>query len=134
MSAWRRKAIEAFPELRRELNSKPYSVYRLFFDLLPMARQAHADGDQDSLRRVYGFAEWCLQQRSEEPGNAAGVAFYEHLFDSTGREYWGEIAQLLSPVVVNLVWPLWEFRMSRDQFQQLQAILVAHGRPIHRPP
>lgn len=42
VSAWRRKAIEQFPELRRELNDsvEMFSVYALWFELLPLASEA----------------------------------------------------------------------------------------------
>jgi hypothetical protein len=58
VSAWRRKALEAFPELHREINAKPYSVYWLFFTLLPRSRDAHVDHDADLLGRIYRYGEW----------------------------------------------------------------------------
>jgi hypothetical protein len=130
VSAWRRKALEFLPELRREVNRKPYTVYWLFFMLLPKARRAHAEQDLNTLHRIYGFAEWCMRQRTIEPGNAAAVCFYEHLFDGTGQEYWNEIAQLLSPEVVEVAWPLWEFRLSPARFRELREFLAARGRPM----
>jgi hypothetical protein len=81
MAAWRRRALELFPQLRRDLQSRDYSVYSLFFELKPMLRTAHDSGDNELLRCIYGFAEWCSQQTAKELWNAAGVAFYEHLFD-----------------------------------------------------
>jgi hypothetical protein len=36
-----------------------FSIYMVFFDLLPRVRKAHQEGDTETLRRIYGFAEWC---------------------------------------------------------------------------
>src|SRR5438552_15545583 len=86
LAVWRRKALELFPELRSEFQRPESSIYTVFFELLPMVRQAHDGNDVDLLRRIYGFAEWCLEQTAKDLWNAAGVAFYEHLFDE--RAYW----------------------------------------------
>ena len=40
-------------------------------------------------------------------GNAAGVAFYEHLFDGR-QDGWAEVIPWLSPFVVRQNWGLWE--------------------------
>lgn len=81
MSVWRRKALKLFPELRLELHRKEYNTYQLYFDLLPALRDAHKANDLDSLKKIYGFAEWCILQNEKDLWNPAGVAFYEHLFD-----------------------------------------------------
>jgi hypothetical protein len=82
VSAWRRKAIELFPDLRQEIESPELTIYQLFFELLPRCREAHDRNDMAELQRIYGFADWCATQRSKDLWNAAGVAFYEHLADS----------------------------------------------------
>jgi hypothetical protein len=46
-----------------------------------MLSRAHRDGDDDTLRRIYGYASWAREQPDDDIQNAAGVAFYEHLFD-----------------------------------------------------
>ena len=111
MSAWRRRALSAFPSLRRELQNHEYSYYQLFFDLLPLAREAHASGDEALLDAVYGFAAWCLCQRRRagDLANAAAVAFYEHLFDQR-QEDWATALSRLSNDVINECLPLWDER------------------------
>ena len=86
MSAWKRRAIELFPDLRSQIQEA--SIYGVFVELLPRVREAHADGDFEELRRIYGFAEWCHRQKARHLWNAAGVSFYEHLVDEepTRRE------------------------------------------------
>jgi hypothetical protein len=124
MAAWRRQALARFPALRRDIQDPRYSIYMLFFDLLPMVRQAHTTADGDTLRQIYGLAEWCLSQTTGELNNAAAVAFYEHLFDSR-RSDWPAIASWLSPRAVEACWPLWEGRLPPDELRQLHMLLGA---------
>lgn len=125
MAVWRRKVLTFFPALRRELNDRRYSVYMLYFDLLPLVREAHAASDTETLRKVYDFAEWCFAQRSKEPRNAVAVAFYEHLFDRR-RGNWPAIVRWLSPAVIEGCWPLWEPRLRPNRLQELREIGANH--------
>ena len=81
MSVWRRKAIDLFPDLRNELQSGELSTYLLFGELLSKLCEAHQTDDETTLKAIYGFAEWCSKQKAEHLWNAAGVSFYEHVFD-----------------------------------------------------
>jgi hypothetical protein len=121
MAAWRRKAFELFPELRDDIESDAFSPYALFFMLLPFTRQAHRRGDDDALRRAYGFAQWCHhQRRGSELPNAVAVAFFEHLFDDWSvRE---DVVPWLSPVVRRDVWTLWDARLSEPQLSELRQL------------
>jgi hypothetical protein len=120
MAAWRRRALELFPELKNELNQRDYSIYRLFGDLRRIVWRAHDAGDDAMLSAVYGYAAWCLGQRSGELWNAAGVSFYEHLFDERkDRADWAKVAPWLSAQVVRSVWGLWEWRLTPDEMRDL---------------
>lgn len=118
MSVWRRKAIALFPDLRSEVQRPDFSIYMLFFRLLPMVREAHDAEDVDLLRRIYGFAEWCFSQKAKDMWNAAGVAFYEHLFDEART--WGQVIPWLPPQVLEGCWGLWEFRLSQEETTELR--------------
>ena len=106
VSAWRRRALETFPELRGEIEPPDTTLYDVFFRLLPWCRDAHSSGDEAVLSRIYGFAEWCARQPAEDLWNPVGVAFYEHLADSTvtlagiprwvARDVFEDIAELLA--------------------------------------
>jgi hypothetical protein len=87
MSAWRRKAIELFPDLRSEVEDPDATIYSVFFALLPRCREAHDRDDTSELEKIYGFAEWCASQKAKDLWNSAGVAFYEHLFDEPSPDY-----------------------------------------------
>jgi hypothetical protein len=82
MSAWRRKALELFPDLRSDIEAPDATIYSVFFELLPRCREAHDQANTAELQKIYGFAEWCASQKTKDLWNAAGVAFYEHLADS----------------------------------------------------
>jgi hypothetical protein len=53
----------------------------LWFELEALARKAHGQGDGEMLRKIYGYASWCFEQRSSAVNNAVSVGFYEHVFD-----------------------------------------------------
>jgi hypothetical protein len=132
MAAWRRKAVEQFPTLRCELNNPAHSIYGLFFDLLPMVRDAHHAANEDVLRRIYDFAAWCLGQRAKDLRNAAGTSFYEHLFDC--RDDWTSVIPWLSEKVVADCWGLWEARLSDAEIGELRALIAdqAHAGTLSR--
>ena len=117
MSAWRRKAVLLFPELKADAKDWT-SAYQLFFDLLPFVMDSHRLRNEDALFRVYGFAEWCLHQKSKELWNPAGVCFYEHLFDEQNK--WDDVIPWLSPSVVKECMGLWQARLSDVKFEQLK--------------
>ncbi len=120
MATWRRRAIDLFPELRPELNLEDYSIYQLFFDLVPRVEQAHADGDEGFLRRAYGFATWCASQKAKDLWNAAGVAFFEHVFDRWNRRH--SVVPWISPEMISNHWGLWERRLNSVQLAELRQL------------
>jgi hypothetical protein len=121
VSAWRRLALQLFPEHRRIIQSNEFifSIYQLFFDLLPMTIEAHEIGNNDFLRRVYQFAEWCWKQkpRSDDVYNAVCVSFYEHLVDHVASrnsiQYW------LKPEIFEDIRDIFPPRMTEDEYKQL---------------
>jgi hypothetical protein len=117
MSAWRRKAVALFPELQAD--SKDWSSpYQLFFDLLSFTQDAHRLRNNQALHRAYGFAEWCLHQESKEFWNAAGLCFYENLFDE--QDKWEEVIPWFSPCVIAKCSCLWETRLGQEKFELLK--------------
>lgn len=122
MAAWRRRALELFPHLQNELQRRDSNVYSLLFDLEMMAREAHNANDEDLLRRIYGFAEWCSRQTARHLRNAAWVMFYEYLLDDpAGGKY---VIPWLSPRVVADHWQLWEAVLSADTWEKIRPLLA----------
>jgi hypothetical protein len=129
MSVWRRRAIESFPELRRELND-PHeipNVYSLWFELFPLWRDAHTNGNDEILDRIYGYADWCFRQRAEDLWNSTAVCFYEHVLDHGS---WETVLPRLSDELIRDVWGLWEYFMSEADMTLLRKVLHKHGRPV----
>jgi hypothetical protein len=130
VASWRRKVLALFPDLRLDVQRPDFSIYMVFFDLLPRVREAHKDGDTETLQRVYGFAEWCIKQKAKDLWNAAGVAFYEHLFDSH-RSLWPEFVRWLSPRVVEDCWGLWEWRLSEEELAEVRQLIATCRKPLY---
>lgn len=115
--------MELFPDLRRDLTEQDSSVYSLFFDLKPLLRDAFDRDDAELVRRIFGFAEWCAAQTAQPLWNAAGVAFYEHLFDYPA--YSEHVVPWLSSVVVYTHWWLWEAMVSPAEWARVAPWLEA---------
>jgi hypothetical protein len=77
-----------------------------------------------------GFAEWCAEQKAKDLWNAAGVAFYEHLFDSH-RSLWPEFVRWLSPRVVEDCMGLWEWRLSEKELAEVRRLLAERRKPLY---
>lgn len=82
MAAWRKKALKEFPQIRKEINNRKFTIYFLFYELLDKLEEAHRSNDSKTLKKIYEFAKWCLNQKSQHIWNAAGVVFYEGLVKS----------------------------------------------------
>lgn len=123
MEGWREEALETLPELSRELEDERevFSPYAVWFKLLPRVCQAHRDGDDKLLARIYALAEWCRSQPEQEIWNSVCVSFYEHLFD----EAWMRplVPRWLSDKAVADAWPLWEYRLAPDALAEVRALL-----------
>jgi hypothetical protein len=126
---WRRRALADFPDLLMLRLDLDYSPYWLFYsDLLPMIHAMRGRPDDAALRRIFAYAEWRLGQGGAL-ANAAGVSFYEHLFDD--REDWETVLPYLPPGIVRECWgpwearwQMWESRTSRDEVRRLRETLA----------
>ena len=115
MSVWRRKAIDACPSLREELEESSTCMLA-WFELLPAHRELEHQGDSDAVWSIYNYALWCWQQ--QELQNAVAVAFYEHLVDDelTSQRI---PERLTRPEVFRDLIPLFRQRLEQKQFRQL---------------
>jgi hypothetical protein len=130
MAAWRRRALELFPQLGNELPRREFTIYMLYFDLLPMVRSAHDVNNEEELRRIYGFAEWCMRQKAENLWNSAAVCFYEHLFDIP--EYRTKVVSWLSPFVIEQCWGLWERRLTEAEIEEVKRLVEKRSAYLYR--
>lgn len=122
MSAWRRKLIALFPEKRQAIEKEYDSLYAFYLDFLPLTHEAHENKDDEFLKKIYGFSEWCSLQHAEDLWNPAGVSFYEHLFN-TKRKTWQNILSWLSDRVIEQHKCLWELMLERNLYEDLFDLL-----------
>ena len=124
MAGWKRRAIIAFPHLRRTIEDPRMTIYSLFGDLLAMERMARATQDMETLHKIYGFAKWCSHQRNgKDLWNAAGVAFYEHLFDDRTSD-WKIVVDNLSAEIVWANQPLWKSHLAAEDWDCLERLIA----------
>ncbi len=127
MATWREAAQERIPEVIRtneslaeELDEDEGGPYFFFRTLVRVARRAHDSGDQETLRRIYGFAAWCAVQEEKEFWNPVGVSFYEHLFDDP--KYTDAVLPWISPAMAWQHLDLWKDRVPPQTFERLRVL------------
>jgi hypothetical protein len=132
--------LDLFPGLRQSFQEPRTTVYTVFF-LLPHVGDVIASGDRRLLRNMFGFAEWCAEQSAEDLWNAAGVCFYEHLFDGGNWAHRAEVVKWLSPRVIADCRELWQHWLPPEKFAEVQRLirerserLYAEGRLARKRP
>jgi hypothetical protein len=128
---WRRKALALFPDLRQSLQEPETTVYTVFF-LLPHVGDVIASGDRQLLRSMFAFAEWCAEQPAKDLWNAAGVCFYEHLFDGGNWAHRAEVVKWLPPRVIADCWELWEHGLTPEKFAEVQRLICERTECLYR--
>jgi hypothetical protein len=81
---------------------------------------------------MFGFAEWCAAQTTKDLWNAAGVVFYEHLFDGENWEHRREVVKWLSPQVVADCTGLWEHWLPPEKFAEVRRLLAERSEYPYR--
>ncbi|MBB5958781.1 hypothetical protein FHS29_005390 [Saccharothrix tamanrassetensis] len=127
MGDWRTRASALLPELSAVVERESWSCHVFLSELWQLAAEAHRAGDDDVLRRVYGFAHWCFRQPEQFLSNASVVSFYEHVFDEW--ELRDEVAPWLPPEVVAKVRPLWEWRWPAERLSEVDRLLATAPPP-----
>jgi hypothetical protein len=130
LATWRQKALTLFPDLRLDLEATDSSPYTAFFELLPRAIAAHRASNTEELRRLYGYALWCMRQKTKEPRNAAAVCFFEHLFDA--GELREDVVPWLPPDVISDCWSLWRIHLDQEQLADLQRLFRARKLTLYQ--
>jgi hypothetical protein len=119
---WRERALALLPELRAAVEHEAWSCHVFLSDLSQLVAEAHREGNDDVLRRAYGFAHWCFQQPEQFLGNAALVSFYEHVFDDWDLR--DEVAPWLPIDVLPKVRALWEWRWPAERLTEVDRLLA----------
>ncbi|NTF06363.1 hypothetical protein G6L37_09325 [Agrobacterium rubi] len=80
MSTWRRKAIEAAPDIRDKIE-QAWSPMAAWIELRLLFDDSVRSGDMEKSRRIIDYARYCLSAPDKEVNTAVAVGFIEHLAD-----------------------------------------------------
>ena len=118
---WRMLAKALLPQIYEQFDADGIrdgdGLMQFLFVLLPATRNAHRSGDEWVLFSAYAFAHWCMAQPEKELWNAAGVAFFEHLFDDLAPE---TVVPWIAPKALSEIGPLVEFRLGVARMREIE--------------
>ena len=112
MEAWRKLAINLFPERESFYSEPEQRVWWVLQDLHDDVIKAHESNDIDLLQRIYSYTQWCYSQKDVEPEiwDAAYLTFYEHLVEHPAT--YADIPQRVPPEVFEELLPEYEDRLD----------------------
>jgi hypothetical protein len=96
------------------------SIYQVFGELVPICVKAHEAEINEDLRAIYDFVHWCWDadvEAAEDPSNAAGVAFLEHIGHSPAVR--AQIVRWLRPDVLRAAIELWGSQLDPRELLDL---------------
>lgn len=111
MSAWRKEASQRLPELQRIIASREVDSPMMLWMELKCEFQRLCKQEPlplDLLRRLWGYAEWCLE-RGDDVRTGVALGFCEHLIDTK------ESRNILPKI------------MSRQDYLDLKGLLLYHN-------
>ena len=126
LSAWRRKAIELFPEYQAEFEHPNAKICTVLIDLVALVKESHENNDKEMLKKIYGYAEWCHMQRKRayHLWDGASVCFYEDIIAIkealTELPYW-----VRHDIIVEMM-PLWKMMYAESLIDSLKDVLKCY--------
>jgi hypothetical protein len=126
MSLWRKEAFDRLPECRSQLQQEK-SPYLFFHELGVVLYQAHLRNDKDLIRRIYGYAQWCLEAprglgAADDLLTIVTVSFFEHL--PTHREIRKEVGRWLPKSVIEEMHEVFLHHGTEEQYQEMLASCI----------
>jgi hypothetical protein len=111
MSLWRKEASERLPELQRLIASRDINSPMMLWIEIQMKFQDLCEQEPpplDLIRRVWGYAKWCMTQGHGDAATAAALGFCEHLLDRNATR------DVLPQI------------MTRQEYEGLKGLLLYH--------
>ncbi|MBW8863980.1 MAG: hypothetical protein JF609_03470 [Verrucomicrobia bacterium] len=111
MSLWRKEASERLPELQQLIASRDIDNPMMLWTEIKMKFQDFCEQEPpplDLIKRVWGYAKWCMAQGHEDVATAAALCFCEHLLDR-------KATQRILPQI-----------MTRQEYEGLKGLLLYH--------
>lgn len=93
------------------------SALAFFSALLAAAKAAHRANDDAFLLRAYAFAHWGMSQPDRDVWNAAGVGFFQHLFDDMPPD---TVAPWIASEAFSDVVPLLEVQLGAERARKVR--------------
>jgi hypothetical protein len=123
MSRWRKEAFDRLPECRKQLQEEK-SPYGFFQELSEALYQAHLRQDEELLRRIYRYAQWCLQaprgkDASDDLATIVTVSFFEHL--PTHREVRKAVGRFLPKAFIEGMRDVFLYHGTEEKYQEILA-------------
>jgi hypothetical protein len=126
---WRERAIELFPDiptiadLITDVNFSPLTVWNEFYLALLYCYDEQPINDA-RIRRIYEFAEWCIDQPGTEDtetdvSNAVAVAFIENL--PLDDRVWEDLHRWFSLERFNGYANLFRYHLTESQLKGFSA-------------
>ncbi len=115
MSLWRSEALRRLPEFHRTIVARDVDNPMMLWIELRLSFMKLCEQDPppvEQIRRIWGYAAWCMERGHPDVGTAAAVGFCEHLLDS-------EPMRALLPFV-----------MARHDYVELRDLLLYHNPPV----
>lgn len=112
MSLWRKEASVRLPELQSIIASRDIDNPMMLWIELQLKFEDLCQQDPpalDLIKRVWGYAKWCMHQGSDDVATAAAVGFCEHLLDRNAA------CRLLPEIMV------------RHDYESLKGLLLYHN-------
>ena len=123
MSAWRREALAALPELRACIEEAP-SPMGLWIELRLAFENAVDAGHASLVSRLLKYAAWCCSDRSgalpNDTSTAAACAFYEHLPER--KDFWPNFGAWFSAGEFARLLPVFAYHVSPEDLEALKAV------------
>ncbi|WP_428623006.1 hypothetical protein [Sedimenticola sp.] len=123
MSTWRRKAIEAVPDLKTTLETveNPMQAWieiRMYFEGLSLV------GDKNQINDILNYARWCLSEEAgklpNDTSTAVCCAFYEHLPEKPAN--WSFFKEWFSPNEFESLKGVFSYHIKEEELKNLSSV------------
>jgi hypothetical protein len=118
MAKWRREFAELFPDVGERLSGDYKSIHAAFIELRDELPARLAMGDTEFLRRMFAFAESCLESENDTFINAVYTCLLEHVFQDVLESQYLAIRPYLTPRMLNAI-ETWGFSAIPDAFKKI---------------
>jgi len=113
---WRQKGLKLLPELESDFNDEEFTPYLALTEVKNIALTALKSNKNHLVEKCFEYAEWCFRQDEEDLWNAAGICFYEYIYDQD--EVLEKVVEIVSIEIFEDIKGLLEQRYSGDRSEK----------------